>query len=105
MSQKQGFNCFRCGVCCICSPEYCDVNNISNKTGRCLNLIIRKEGNTSCKFIKKHGNIFSDGCVFSFDRKAYERYKEIAEKIVKIKLVDIKEERNVYQPSNINRRP
>lgn len=48
--------CIRCGVCCV--SIICNIGEESPETGLCDQLIIHKEGHTSCKQAAEQPNIF-----------------------------------------------
>lgn len=80
--------CIRCGVCCIVVP--CDLTKILDETEICSNLIIHKEGYTSCKCVKENENVFNEGCLIRRSKEVYEYYKAQAEEKAGIRLVGIK---------------
>jgi len=79
--------CIRCGVCCILAP--CCIDGSVRKDGICSYLTIYGEGYTSCKYIKKNGNIFNSGCFLRRSKEIYEYHRERAEEKVGIELIGI----------------
>lgn len=79
--------CIRCGVCCIIAP--CCIDGSFRRDGICSYLTIYKEGYTSCRYIKKNGNIFNSGCFLRRSKEVYGHHREEAEGRMGIKLIGI----------------